>query len=209
MENEINSITPSVLPSFQTQPTTEPLESSQKEISHKKIKNIIGVVVILFLIILIISLIIVQKKVRNNISSDKPPFLSQLTPTTILTSTPDTECAEFIDKLENCLSYSCEFTHPLTKEKLIKEINGLVNGKCNYVEAMPNNGKMECDYELNQLKVIASYYRDMNNAESFEAEISSDFDETKISSSYTINGKEVPNPLQELINNGQCTVIGY
>ncbi len=119
------------------------------------------------------------------------------------------ECGLFPDNLKTCSPYKCQFTHMFTGEKMNKEIVGLVDEKCSYVEEMPNNGKMECSYTKSTRETIAQFYGDLTEAEtlSFKAHISSSAGEAK--STYTINGKEVENPLQEVLDDGQCVVLGY
>jgi hypothetical protein len=42
-----------------------------------------------------------------------------------------------------------------------RKILGIVNGKCSYIESMPNNGKMECNYTDDQRTAAARYYNNM------------------------------------------------
>ena len=90
---------------------------------------------------------------------------------------------------------------------MVREIFGIVDGKCNYVEEMPNNGTMECNYSESMRKAVAQYHRDLAAAESAETEIQVGEEETKIT--YTIDGVEVENPLQEALDSGQCVISGY
>lgn len=101
-------------------------------------------------------------------------------------------------KLDECLSYKCTFVHSFTEETMTKEIFGIVNNTCHYVEQMPYNGLMTCDYTLDTRKVIAQYYKDIASSKNSE-----------ITSSYTIGGKTVSNPIQEALVTGQCVVLGY
>lgn len=119
----------------------------------------------------------------------------------------DENCDAFPDNLDSCTRYKCEFLHIFTGEPMVKEIFGIVDGKCNYVEEMPNNGKMECNYSESMRKAVAQYYRDVAAAESVGTEIQVGEEETK--TTYTIDGIEVENPLQEAIDNGQCVISGY
>ncbi len=118
-------------------------------------------------------------------------------------------CDAFPDKLDSCESFSCEFEHPFTSELMEKEIIGLVNGKCQYTEEMPNGGRMDCDYTENLRKVIAQYYKDLVAAESAVTSIETDIGSEEAQIKYIIDGKEVENPLQEAMTNGQCTISGY
>ena len=77
--------------------------------------------------------------------------------------TLDANCDIFPDKLETCAKYKCQFNHPFTGETMEKEILGVIDGKCNYVEQMPNNGKMECKYTESMRKAAAKYYADVHS----------------------------------------------
>jgi hypothetical protein len=113
----------------------------------------------------------------------------------------------FADKLNSCTPYKVEFAHPFAPEKLSREIVGLVNGKCVFIEEMPNNGKMECKYSESQRKVVAEYYQDVSTAES--AGTSFQTEPSGARKTYTINGKVVENPLDEAISSGICVISGY
>jgi hypothetical protein len=101
------------------------------------------------------------------------------------------------------------FKHPLTGEILEKEILGIIDGKCNYVEQMPNGGKMECKYSESERAVVAQYYKDVANAESVGTSFSLDSGSGEQKAKYTINGKVVDNPLQEAMTSGACVISGY
>jgi len=118
-------------------------------------------------------------------------------------------CDAFPDMLSSCTRYKCEFIHPFTGEAMGREVLGIIDGKCNYIEQMPNGGQMECKYTESFRKVIAQYYKDNLNAESSEFEIDIDLGSDDIVTKYTIDGKEVENPLQEATDNGFCTFSGY
>lgn len=114
----------------------------------------------------------------------------------------------FADKLSTCLAYKTTFRHLLTGETLEKEILGVVNGKCGYIEQMPNGGKMECKYTESQRKAVAQYYKDVAAAGSFGTSLNSS-ESGGQQTTYTIDGKEVSNPLQEAMSNGTCVISGY
>jgi hypothetical protein len=115
----------------------------------------------------------------------------------------------FADKLSSCTKYKMTFKHPLTGDILEKEILGIIDGKCNYVEQMPNGGKMECKYSESERAVVAQYYKDVANAESVGTSFSFDSGSGEQKAKYTINGKVVDNPLQEAITSGACVISGY
>jgi len=115
----------------------------------------------------------------------------------------------FADKLSSCTKYKATFKHPLTGNMLEKEILGVIGGKCNYVEQMPNGGKMECKYSESERVVVAQYYKDVANAESVGTSFSADLGSGEQKATYTINGKVVDNPLQEAMTSGACVISGY
>lgn len=117
----------------------------------------------------------------------------------------------FADNLEKCTPFKSEFTHPFNGQKMQREIVGITEGKCLYIEDMPNNGKMTCRYDIEQLPVITKYYRDVALAKSHStsAKITSHGDKQEVKTTYTINGKEVKNPMQECMKNGTCVISGY
>jgi len=78
-----------------------------------------------------------------------------------------------------------------------------------YIEDMPNGGKMECRYTVESRKAVAKYYRDTANARSSGTEVSLPLGDGKQETKYTINGKEVVNPLQEGLGAGACVILGY
>lgn len=120
------------------------------------------------------------------------------------------ECDDFPDMLESCTKYSCQFTHPLTGEQMTREIKGINNDKCVYTEQMPNDGVMDCQYTSEMRTVVASYYKDLEDSESFTTETSAELSsETQVNTTYKIDDKEVDNPLQEALDTGQCVVSGY
>src|SRR3989344_4012001 len=115
----------------------------------------------------------------------------------------------FADKLDSCAKYKSSFVHPFTGENMYREILGVIAGKCNYVEQMPNGGKMECKYVESDRITVAQYYKDMANAESEEVNISGNLFNEKPKITYKVNGKEVENPLQAALNNGTCVISVY
>lgn len=115
----------------------------------------------------------------------------------------------FADKLSSCTKYKLTFKHPLTGDMLEKEILGVIDGKCNYVEQMPNGGKMECKYSESERTAVAQYYKNVANAKSTGTSVSADPVNGKQKSTYTINDKAVDNPLQEAMTSGACVISGY
>lgn len=114
----------------------------------------------------------------------------------------------FADKLSSCTKYKITFKHPLTRDMLEKEILGMVNGKCGYVEQTPGNGKMECKYSESEFKTMSQYYKDiyaaMAQSKSFSASINTEGNREK--NIYKIDGKVVEDPLQDAMNRGVCDI---
>ena len=143
----------------------------------------------------------------NKISEQKASDVAQsVVPEKVVASS--NSCDAFPDKLESCSVFKCQFIHPLSSVSMKKEITGLVNGKCHYIEEMPNNGRMECNYEESFRKAVAQYYRDVDTASSSETNLSWKYGEAS-EIKYFVNGKEVVNPLQEASDTGVCLIYGY
>ena len=151
----------------------------------------------------------VSNEVSDQSATNKPT--ENVTPSEQPTEQPQPQNPEivFADKLNSCTKYKTTFKHPFTGEMLEKEILGIVNGKCNYVEQMPNGGKMECKYSESERMVVAQYYKDVANAESVGTSFSADLGSEEQKTTYTINGKVVDNPLQEAMTSGVCVISGY
>ena len=114
----------------------------------------------------------------------------------------------FADKLASCIPYKMTFKHPFSETQLFeREILGITNDLCGYVEAMPSNGAMMCNYSAEQRVAIAKYYKDTFLAESFGVDVVAN--ETGQKTTYFINGKEVENPLQEALQSGICFISSY
>src|SRR3989338_2319110 len=135
-------------------------------------------------------------KISNEVL-DQPPTETATPQQPSEQSTPQTQPQNseivFADKLSSCTKYKITFKHPFTGDMLEKEILGVIGGKCNYVEQMPNGGKMECKYYESERVVVAQYYNDVASAESVGTSVHVDSEGQK--TTYTINGKGVENPL--------------
>ena len=118
-------------------------------------------------------------------------------------------CDVFPNKLDLCEPFSCEFKHLFVNEMMERKIVGLIDGRCQYIEEMPNNGEMNCKYPEGLRKAVAQYHRDLALAESIGTSVEAYLGSKNVKTTYTIDGKEVKNPLQEAIDNGQCVISGY
>ncbi len=153
----------------------------------------------------------ISNKVSNQLSAETPTDTTTPPSSQQSAAQPRLQQPEMVfpDKLSSCTPYKITFKHPLTGEMLEKEILGIVNGKCDYVEQMPNNGKMECKYTESERKAAAQYYKDVASAETFGASVSANLVDGEQKTTYTIDGKVVDNPLQEFMNSGVCVITGY
>ena len=153
------------------------------------------------------------QKVSNEVSNQSPTSkpTETVTPTEqpVKETQPQNPEVVFADKLSSCTKYKTTFKHPLTGETLEKEILGIISGKCDYVEQMPNGGKMECKYSESERIAAAQYYKDVASAESAGTSVNTNLGNGEQKTTYTINGKVVDNPLQEAMNTGVCVISGY
>jgi hypothetical protein len=76
---------------------------------------------------------------------------------------------------------------------------------------MPKGGRMDCAYSDSLRKAISKYYKDVDAAAAAGKSVGSTVHMTtgKVETRYTIDGKEVSNPLQEALRIGQCKITGY
>lgn len=119
------------------------------------------------------------------------------------------ECKIYLNELNTCTKSKCKFEHPLTGDILEREIFGIINGKCKYVEQMPNGGKMECNYTDSKRKVAARYYKDSDGAESTETNLKANLETGESTITYKIDGKIVDNPMVTFMSDGTCVISGY
>jgi len=113
------------------------------------------------------------------------------------------------DKLSSCTPYKITLKHPFTGEMIVREILGIVNGKCGYAEEMPDDGKMECKYTENERKAVAQYYKDLSIEGPAVTSVNINMGSGDQKTTYTVNGKVVNNPLQEAMDSGVCIISGY
>lgn len=195
--------------SSQTPPTTPSTAPSSR---NKYSKFILPVIVILLLITGGMAYVFSRNssattqqtetatpsQVASPSTSDTASTVQEATPPSITT---------FEEHLAACIPYQGTFQHPLTEETMEREITGEIDGKCQYVEQMPNGGKMDCSYTEYERRAVAQYYLDLAAAESVGTSVTSDGIET--TAEYTIDGNVVANPLAEAMENGTCVISGY
>lgn len=118
------------------------------------------------------------------------------------------DCARYGDMLFSCTPHRCRFSNPLTNEYLVRSIIGLTEGRCVTLDEMPNRGKMECSFTDAMRAAASQYFKDIETAGSIGmlAAITSG---GRTGVNYTIDGKQVENPMQEALSQGQCIMSGY
>ncbi|WP_234571285.1 hypothetical protein [Rhodohalobacter sp. 614A] len=128
-------------------------------------------------------------------------------PATLFAQNQQEKLIELADNLETCSAFTQEFEHPFTGDTLERNITKTSDAECTLTESMPNGFLMTCTFSEAARKSVASYYRDLSGADSFGTQTSQSLDESgEQTTTYTINGKEVENPLQESMENGTCVV---
>ena len=210
---------PRMQPQFTSNVSQHPemANSNGGELPNKNNKVPFAIALVLLLFFVVGGVIAFQKYSQLNEDPMKAQQTVVLVPTIVQSNpTPEIlpakkECDDFPNMLESCSTYICEFTHPLTGEQMTREITGLSNSTCLYSEEMPNGGEMNCEYTDEMRIAVANYHKELANAKSIGTELSVGLgsEETGVTTTYTIDGKTVNNPLQEALNTGQCIVSGY
>lgn len=190
-----------------------PQEQTTPVLANKKPSSMWKIVVVSLIVITVVggSIYFISQSLLK--TAEAPKVVNEVSNIPVVTTTPLEQPQEqnpeidFADKLSSCTASKITFKHILTGDILEKEILGIVDEKCNYVEQMPNNGKMECKYSESERMAVAKYYKDMITAESVSTNVQTDTESQQ--TTYTINDKEVQNPLQEAMESGICVISGY
>ncbi len=136
------------------------------------------------------------------------------------------KCQDLPERLEQCVPYTCEMSHPLFGRFIIDNtITGMKDGKCHYEQTMPPKGLMTCNLSEEQRNNFAQLNRDMFSGKSIESESSAEYEgawkknsdgknewilkATNKKSSYKVDGKETKNLMEEALENGDCVITGY
>ncbi len=195
-------------------PSSAPATPAAAPAAPKNYKKlIISGIVIFVLVAGGVAFFLTQNRSAKNQTADSKTSTQTLSPVPADTTTPPQETAvqpveaTFEENLSTCTPYKDTFKHPLTGETMEREIAGEVDGKCQYVEQMPNGGMMQCNYTEYERRAVAQYYIDLAAAESVGTSVNSNGSET--TAEYTIDGKVVENPLAEAMENGTCVISGY
>ena len=124
---------------------------------------------------------------------------------------PFADCIGMASKLDSCSEFECSFTHPFDGQEHTRNILGMVDGKCKYLETMPNGGLMECNYAESMRKAVAQQYQlyEDNQDGSFGMDLSIDLGSGETEATYTIDGVEVEDPLTVAMSDGTCIITGY
>lgn len=136
------------------------------------------------------------------------PFVLLLTAAAAADGAPP-ECPDYAAKLESCAPYTCSFTHPITGATLERRIIGLTGGICTTVEAMPGKRSMRCEFPADVRKAVAAFVRRSQAAEAGGKTIGGTLTVDSggaATSTSSIDGKPVANPLQQAMANGICKV---
>lgn len=115
----------------------------------------------------------------------------------------------FAAKLKSCQASTTEFVHMLTNEKMKRIIEGVSEGKCIYIEEMPNNGRMTCRLNETDRKEYATYFEEIaaGNEISTSAEAGTTADTS--TSTTVVDGKPLSFDPNTLFTNGSCEISGY
>jgi hypothetical protein len=116
------------------------------------------------------------------------------------------DCSLLADKLETCEPYVCQFTYPITGEKLLQGIDGLEDGLCVYHQDLPDNGSEDCIMDESHRIAIAQFVRETATA---DQSTTVEMTDTQTTTTYTVNGQQVTNPWQTAFDDGSCVISGY
>ncbi len=107
-------------------------------------------------------------------------------------------CADLSYNIKRCSPYKCKSTDDLTKKTIIKEIIGVIDNKCNYVEKISNKIHLDCKFTEGMTGAISKYYKDI-------ASLSPGSVDTGKKYAIDKSDKEgVSNPIEEAVRIGQC-----
>ena len=96
----------------------------------------------------------------------------------------DIPCELLPEKFITCEEYTCQFVHPMTSQRMNRTIEGMIEGKCKFIETMPNDERLECDFTEEMQRTMSQYYQKI------------------------VAGQETENVLQKAIDKGYCVILG-
>jgi len=119
------------------------------------------------------------------------------------------------DHLERCRPYRQTFRHPLTGDRLKREVVGLQGDRCRYIEELPGGGRMVCRYPEKMRQEVARFYRRLaeNPPETVSIRIheTGSIQDARISRTVekrvVADGADISqNPLQRALDQGICLI---
>lgn len=166
---------------FQTPPVLSPIPAptaaAKPTISSMRLPLVLGITTLLVITVGVAIFMFSQGSQDPKTNNSKPNHTSNNSPARL---------TGFAASLAKCEKSVSEFEHPLTGEKLNRTISGQVDGKCEFVEAMPNDGKMTCRLTAEQQAKAATYYEE-----------------------YAKGTEPASNVVEEFTADGTCLITGY
>jgi hypothetical protein len=107
----------------------------------------------------------------------------------------ESNCDNLPEKLKTCEQFSCQVTSPLATKT--HTVEGMQDGRCVYSEEIPNFLDVQCNLTRDYQDAIAQYY-------SNELLRYNDPNSDQLKETFTIKGKEVRNPLESSLVDGDC-----
>lgn len=112
-------------------------------------------------------------------------------------------CINLPENIRSCSPYKCAYFYQTNGVELTNEVFGLVDGKCHYREETRNTGmNLNCNFTTSTSQSIADFYRDLKLYDP-ENKTGEPIMQYKV---YKVGGKEVQDPLLEVVLNGECLV---
>lgn len=93
-------------------------------------------------------------------------------------------CKLLPEKFLTCAAYTCDFIHPMKADIMTRSITGMVDGKCEFIETMPNDERLECHVDADMQVTLSQYYQQI------------------------LEGKETENIIEQAMEKKQCVLLG-
>lgn len=207
--NVIDKIPPEFIPktsapvlSKSNSSSTPPLVQSSK-ISPVLIYTLISLVILAGAGYFVMNIVDPSK---GNISTTKTR-IQQPTKTNSVSTAP--QPATFHDRLLSCAKSTSSVPSPFGGDGFKTDILGQIDGKCNYVMYLPNNGTMTCKLNQVQQKEFSEYYRITMSADNMSGIVTTDLTQAGTHSTTTVDGNVIENPLEKATKDGTCVISGY
>lgn len=111
------------------------------------------------------------------------------------------DCRYLPNNLLTCTPYTCIAEAPFVWGEYKTEIVGISDGKCLFIQKLPNNWEMVCEYSDSERIIASEYYEDTLNWNINTT--------TKITLNWDGVSTSTNNSLQNFIDNWTCVVSGY